>query len=694
MKRLLALFALLSFAACSGDNGTAPTDDNGGGGGGGTVTKADSTWVEDMERFMDQMEQWAGESRDTIAVRALAYIRGMPSVERAGITDETTVWANFANGFDLIIPNNRDPSTAADTLVDNVSTPSPKVSAAPRRIVVPAGRGMTRAFRVPSSGRELPVSNQFRAVNAIGTCHINPLPVIKRLLRNGHYVDANPPAPTVAGLMNVRGDGVFYINSHGGPGFDRNQVAYYAIWTLDPLVTATLGNYRAMVNSHELVGMVEYSNDAQGNCNSVMHYGITSTFVRNRMSFAKNSIVIVDACASASAPAFALRDAFGAAGASVYVGWTKSVTSGFAYKAMKYLIDRMLGVNEITPEDPKQRAFNIYQVRNDMEVRRQLVEEPANHTILTVVPLKDDFGLLSPSIQFLSIEDDGVQPRLIIAGLFGTDPGEGKRSVTINGTELGNVQWNPTEIHCDIPESGGNAYGTVVVKVGSGQGARASNPVNITQWEGELTYERDDPGDQTATMSIKFRVLADIHDFRDEPGEPPFKTQVLFGPRGGDTSVHVTTGGKYEETIGNCTETWTFGQGGDLVTPFEGTPNGAWMYFGSVDTESHTLQLNMAVLTVFVAGTWVATGPPGECETFNRPYYVTVAIDDCLYDDLVQTAAFRIQMDNDFAVLEDQRGPCTVDPLVSQLSNSHQGQAKIRWGTLTPLSLPDPDAAR
>src|SRR5262249_807177 len=155
--------------------------------------------------------------------------------------------------------------------------------------------------------------------------------------------------------------------------------------------------------------------------------------------------------------------------------WTQRVSDQFAYKAMKYLIDRLLGVNEISPEDPKQRAFNIDQVLNDMAVHRHLVDDPYKNAILTVCHVKNDFGLLSPTIQFFSIADDGQQPRLIIAGLFGTDPGEGKRSVTINDQELENISWYPTEINCDIPETGSNASGTVVVKIGSGQDARESN---------------------------------------------------------------------------------------------------------------------------------------------------------------------------------------------------------------------------
>ena len=702
MKRLFALSLFFLCLACSSDNGTAPKDPGGGGGGGGgTLTHDDTLRVATVRDLTDRLDQWDGSSADTIAVRASNYLKSLPNIKDAGVTDETTVWATFKDGVALIIPNNREMSSATDTLLDDAGpAPTPRSSSvAPRRITIPSGRRMMSALRVPQSARELPVSNKFRALNALTPpCHVDPLPVIKNLLRKGHYVDVHPAAPTVEELATVRGEGVFYFDTHGGVGFDGNGQPIFGLWTSTPFDASNFGVYASQLKDSELVVMVEKVVDAQGNCVNAGHIGITGVFVAKYMKFGKHSLVIADACSSASDldGAADLRQGFANAGASVYVGWSKRVNDPFAYKAMKYLLDRLMGLNEISPENPKQRAFNIDQVLNDMRVHRNLVDDPYKHAILTVFHLKGDFGLLAPTIQFLSIDDDGQQPKLIVAGLFGTDPGEGKRSVTINDQPLDNVEWYPTELYCDIPETGSNASGTVVVKVGTGNDARESNHVNITEWIGELTYDRDDPGSLAAQMKIKVRILADIHDFRDEPGETPFKTTVLFNPRG-DTNIHMTTSGTYEEDLGSCKDTWTFGQGGEVGTPFgtgQGT-DGTWTYFGSVDTESHTLQLSIAVLGVFKAGTYVRTRTgPDPCDTFNLPQWVSLYIDDCLYDDLVGTKGFRMQMDNDFVVAQDERVPCDADdPLIGEVNDNH-AQGKIKWGEMTPFFLPDPDAAR
>lgn len=692
MKRFFALSLFFLFLACSSDNGTAPKDPGGGGGGGGTVTNEDTLNVIAMQGIVTQLEQWQGLDPDTIATRALNYINTLPSIASAGIADgTTTVWANFKNGFSFLIPNNREASTQADTLVDARSSSSLRSSSLSpppaRHITIPAGRRMMRVLDVPTVGRELPAVPRFRAVNAIGTCHINPLPGIRALLTAGHYTNANPGPPTVANLKNVHGDGIFYINSHGGPGFDANSVAYYAIWTLDAIDLATLPAYKTMVDSHELVGMLEYS-DSPGGCAKVMHYGITSKFVRNHMSFAKNSLVVVDACSSASGPAQSMRDAFAAVGASVYVGWTRTVTAGFAYAAMKYMFDRILGLNVISPEDPEQRAFNIYDVKDDM-ANKGLTVEPGNGTELTVFPLGEDFGLLTPSIQFLSLEENGLRTLLIIAGIFGTDPGDGNRAVTINDQMADNIQWGPTEIACEIPTTGANSAGTVVVSIGTGQNERKSNPVNLTEWKGELVYDRDDPGSQQATMTMSVRFRADIHDFRDKPGEQPFKTTVLF-TASDDSKIDITSGGVFTETIANCTDTYTLGNNGSAKSPFIPGTNASWIYFGSVDTQTHKLRLIMQVLAVWQAGTWKQEG---DCENFSKPLYAQLAIEDCLFDDLNVTTAFGMPMTDEFEISAGQRGPCDVDPMVS-MHTDEKGHAKIHWTGITPFSLPDPNTAR
>ncbi len=140
MKRLFALSLFFLFLACSSDNGTAPKDPGGGGGGGGgggSSTHEDSVRVVTVQALTHRLKQWHGASADTIAARASRYLKSLPDIGAAGITDGTTVWAVFKDGVSLIIPNNRE--TQADTLVDAVAPPAPKSIMAPRHVAIPAG---------------------------------------------------------------------------------------------------------------------------------------------------------------------------------------------------------------------------------------------------------------------------------------------------------------------------------------------------------------------------------------------------------------------------------------------------------------------------------------------------------------------------------------------------------------------------
>jgi hypothetical protein len=692
-KHLLVFLGIALVASCSDGSDPAGPPGDGGGNGGATVTAADTLRVQMVSEVAEQLDQWAGLDPDTIAARALAYLQDEPSIRDAGITPgTTTVWAVFNDGVSLILPNNRATGSMADTLVDDASASESamRASSAPRRI--PAGRRAVGALAAPEIGLELPASNTFRAVNPIGTCHVDPLPVLKSLLTGGGYVDARPGPATVEGLKRVRGDGVFYINTHGGIGFDGQQTPIYSLWTADAFdITTVTPERKQMLLDSELSVMVEKTNDPLGGCKNIGHYGITAHFVNRYMSFAKNSLVIIDACESGSAQAIDMRQAFANRNASVYVGWTKRVDANFAYKSMKYLIDRLLGANRITPETPKQRAFNIDDIRADMAQNRNLVNDPYQNAILTVFRLKDDFGLLAPSIQFLSVEEREDESRLIIAGMFGTDPGDGKRAVRINGQSLDVITWQSHLIECDVPVSGANAAGTVVVEVGEGSNLRKSNAVNLTEWKGDVIYTRDDPGDQNVAMTLRVHFRADIHAFRDMPHEQPWETTVLFGPMR-DASASITAAGSYVKIDGQCTDTYPFSGSWNQPSPYQTAPEGGWNYLGSVDTQNHELLLHTFALFLVPAARWIRGGAE-ECGSYDIQLHIGAQIDECLFDDLQGVTAFRIAMEQDFSVPADTRGPWTVPALVAPLAEL-SGEASVRWNNFTVNHPPDPDAAR
>src|SRR5678816_1890969 len=175
MKRSLMVIALVLFAACSGDNGTEPKDDNNnGGGGGGHTTAEDTLRLQTLDDVAQHLDLWWDEGPDTVAARAVAYLKSTGEFEAVGRSGPTSVWARFSNGRLLIIPNDLQPGAPEDTLElfkgeAPVRTAPPAVGRAPR--IIGAGRDAFRAATPPSQGVELPVSNQFR-VWAVSYTHL------------------------------------------------------------------------------------------------------------------------------------------------------------------------------------------------------------------------------------------------------------------------------------------------------------------------------------------------------------------------------------------------------------------------------------------------------------------------------------------------------------------------------------------
>jgi hypothetical protein len=231
----------------------------------------------------------------------------------------------------------------------------------------------------------------------------------------------------------------------------------------------------------------------------------------------------------------------------------------------------------------------------------------------------------------------------------------------------------------------------VVIEIGDGSATRTSNEVNLTTWETQLVYYRDEPGNMQATMTMDIHFRADIHSFRDVPHETPWETTVLFSWMR-DASNTIATSGSYSQTLGQCTDTFNFLRGADLGPPGQPTPDGTWYYFGSVDTRARTLQLNMQVIALFNAGNWQHSGP-AECAPFGQDIYAGIQIEPCLFDETQGMTAFRMQMGQDYDVQGDDRGPCDAVPLMAPLAG-FTSQATVTWPTFTPNFPPDPDAAR
>ncbi|HEX2608955.1 MAG TPA: IPT/TIG domain-containing protein [Flavisolibacter sp.] len=103
--------------------------------------------------------------------------------------------------------------------------------------------------------------------------------------------------------------------------------------------------------------------------------------------------------------------------------------------------------------------------------------------------------------------------RLHIHGNFGNDPGAGKRTVKINGTNLNIVAWTPKLILCDLQASGPNASGPVTVSCDAFTDTKLLN-----EWLVTLEYLKVESPDASLArrFELNVRLRGDADGFFQE----------------------------------------------------------------------------------------------------------------------------------------------------------------------------------
>jgi hypothetical protein len=464
-----------------------------------------------------------------------AWLRARPEFEAAETT-ETGAWARFRDGRLFVTEDHLDylNGTAAASAVAAPDVAAPTAVAAavvPQPIELPWQNATRSLHAFGSSQRAHPVMQAY--VNAVDGW-----------LRAAAYapVAVTPGVASVEALRRVSGDGFFHIMTHGTYATRLDGVQVYALGTSTPVsLAADTTVYRDDLENHRLAyALLDMYEGANGSGQETPVYAITPAFVTKYMSFVANSIVFLNACASASrSPNAALGPqafvaALHGAGASVVFGWAGTVNIEFAGAAYQYLADRMLGANAFYPENaPPQRPFDWTAVLGDMS-RHGLDVDPQTRARLVAMKKPTAAvvnGILRPSIAMVHVCTRAVvgecpDATLSIAGSFGKDPrSEGSVEVVNGGarTVLPVVRWDTSLIVARIPLTGLGSVGDVEV-VSRG---RRSNPRRIRAYQGTLDYALAWRGTLKQFVSVDVNARFDPAWFRARPGDRP--ADVQFG---------------------------------------------------------------------------------------------------------------------------------------------------------------------
>ncbi|MNX26658.1 hypothetical protein D3C86_567310 [compost metagenome] len=501
------------------------------------------------------------ESRKLEPIAYLTELTGImakdPNYVETGFDERSlTAWGTFADGRVHMVSHNFKPT--------GTSTPTATIA--------DTGQAQKAAGLAAAKPPELPGERKARLMHSFFT----PFDGQAAIAEMSGWLSAHDYAlqPGVEGdahittLRQIKGDGFFYINTHGGVKHTRHQDTgspqMYSIQSstlIDPTLEAQ-PDFQADLAAFRLTYFTAYNGlatvDSKGE--EIMlkdtRYGITAAFVDTYWEFAQDSVVVINACNSAnSADNDRVIDFLVAChrkNAGLYLGWTEICSPPAAFDIPKYCVDRMLGANLFKPHTPKQRAFTGEEVIAHMQ-RKNLNHDTGNGTktgayfIAKPNPRSAVSHILSPSIHH--VEVDELNDQLNLIGAFGRRQGK----VFVDGSERQVVRWEHELVVCDLPRVGAGSRGPVWVELG----ADRSNRRTVSQWNIRIDthwFKQNYPG-LAVDGPIRTRWRADVGPVRDTCGED-VKRPVRYAIGTYDSTMELAAGGAFHVPP-DCTITWS-----------------------------------------------------------------------------------------------------------------------------------------
>jgi len=637
---------------------------------------------------------------DSVAIALVDFLNSRPEIDTAAVIDSVSVWAWFSDGRYLVIPNNRPPDgpglAPGEVPVYSIDTVIPAgFTIPPRRF--PNWDGVSplpQAAASPAAADyELPQSVQATLISTLGyPCFEKSIPLIKPLLDSNGYSTVISTG-SVPDLLNEHGSGIFYMDAHGGPGFDAYDQLFLAIWTATHYSAHNDTLFESLLNNHELVYMIAEDNwpDSTG-CFRQCRYAYTGKFVAQYMTFAPQSLIFMNTCDGDSVPS--LRNGFKAAGASTFCGWTKSVRVYPSNSTAEYFFDRLLGSNASIywpHEYPEQRPFDadrVWQSLKDIG----LDTDPTNQSKFMVEHLQGGFGVLAPSIRNMFVIEH--TDSLFIIGMFGSDPGSHGK-VVVDSVELPIRRWQPEIITALIPNSGRGSAGPVTVEVEGLQGPtpaikRKSNAVNLTEWRGELNYVENEAGTLTGAITVDFHLRADVHHYRDLPSGP-LEFYSLINTVADDSYGQAAASGEYSYTNPGDppnTDTWTWSGSSVVHGVWDSSATNVFVMTGQfIDSTS---KLNVMFQAAAFTGLFETLVNSEYGTVYTIPFTLGTPME--LYD---AYPSFFLNVDSVWNILAGARDTstcCSHDP--ENDGSTNDIHHRLSWSKIDAHFPPDPDAAQ
>ncbi len=522
--------ALLS--ACGGGGGG---DDGGAGSSGepgGPVIPAEQR-AEALQAVAGEFDRLRNGGLSAPAEALADFMRSRPEYRRVTVMADGCVCGEFTDGQLHVVGNNLRPgrATGATALAPRADAP---VQARPR----PAHPAATRDAEPQSHGGRMLAGIPTSSAAISASCFVNyahpdgdpgDIHLFNDMLERAGLDVVTHWVPTVEHLREMPELGFFSWLTHGGM-LQAGGAISHALMTRTP---ADVENIVAHLLDLQAGNLVYYTGQylySRGAWSAENFLAITPAFIeRYRWRFSPDSIVLIHACASDFE---GFKQAFRAAGAGVYGGWSHPVWVHAATYAMQWMLDKFIASNQAVPTpDPRNRAHDyaaIKHVGDEAELFRYDDPEEGGTVEFRFTRLNGEPAGLMPSMVRMQVEEPAQ--RLVLHGSFGSTQGRVFVGTTLATdeagldnylpwrpagtlTELTVVQWRRNEVTVELPRSGAGSAGYVAVQVGR----RWSNARALTRWSGEVLVESGGPGTLRLRHSARYSLRCDIGLWRYEP---------------------------------------------------------------------------------------------------------------------------------------------------------------------------------
>lgn len=457
--------------------------------------------------------------RGDYAAHMLAYLQTRPEFSETGMDSSGNVGGLFTDGVPFIIfsaagqsetsPGRDEPAHAGRSLARDDDQIFRVINAftVPSVATYLSNRGSDYTYGLDDTGARGASLSALRDTDAASALYINA----HGGLIHGHYLFLSNDARDVVGERPLTA------------GATASQIALHDDWV-----------------NHRLGLGLDPDDEGTPRANTA-YYGVNSDFVTAHWTLAPGAVVYAGACESADS---VMANAVIGLGARAYFGWTDDLTPSVNADSARFVFDQLLGANIFEAESPKQRAFPAAPVFQNMQSNHASLAHAtlastvsSTHQVLNsnlALTPPGATGILAPGIANMDVDE--TAHTLTLHGDFGDDPGA-DRSATIGGTTVDVKSWAADLVVLSLPAQSGLG-GAVQVKAHG----HKSNSVPLTAWQGAFHYKtaltaQDASGELDSTVDFAVEFHADIHSYRDTPGQTPHAPAAPVPFRAADESA-------------------------------------------------------------------------------------------------------------------------------------------------------------